>query len=246
VTSPALAREMPDGSRAYTHPLTGEEVPSVTTVIAMMNKPKLVGWSARMAAEYAVSHWEELGRLPVMERVSRIRYAHERVRDEKADLGDAVHNLIDAWQKGKPSPDPPGSINAYVSQFIAFMTEKRPRFLMNEFTVWSDVHGYAGTGDWIAEIAGRIVLGDTKSGRRVYEEAGLQVSALAGADHILTPEGAEIEMPAIDALAVLHIRPRSWKLIPVSRQEENFRAFLACRQIWEWNHHVKPYVLGAA
>src|SRR5690349_18139839 len=142
MTRPALAREMPDGSRRYVHPVTGEIYPSVTTILDMINKPALIGWAARMAAEYAVSQWDELGELPPLERVAPIREAHQRVAGDAAGKGDAVHEVVDSWMSGKPHPDSPKAIAPFVSNFISFLTDVRPVFLENEVTLMSREHGY--------------------------------------------------------------------------------------------------------
>jgi hypothetical protein len=247
VTSPPLAIEQADGSRAYVHPLTGEKVPSVTTIIsAGIPRPLLVGWAARKAAEHAVANWSSLAELPPGERLEQIRYAHERFAQEKADIGNEVHNLIDCWGSGRPLAATPKEISGYVNSFIDFMLDKRPKFLFNEVTLWSREHEYAGTADFIAEIDGKVCLGDCKTGRRVYDEVGLQLSALRHADFIISPDGEEAGMPPIDFTAALHVRPRSWKFIPVVHDAENFATFLACRQVYRWTHEVAPSVLEAA
>lgn len=244
MTGPALAITRPDGSRKYRHPLTGEEVPSVTTVIKnAFPKPALVGWAARMAAEYAVSHWRELEPLTVQEKVDRIRYAHEKVRDEASAKGNAVHETIDAWSKGEALAIYKGT-DSFVNQYTDFVITRRPKFIENEVTLWSRTYGYAGTADWIAEIDGTIYLGDNKTGKGVYAEAALQLSALAGCDFIIREDGSEEEIPALQELAALHVRPRSWKFITVARREECFSAFLAARELMTWSEKVAPYVLG--
>ena len=242
MTSPVLARDLPDGSRRYVHPVTGEEVPSVTTILSVIAKPALTGWAARTAAAYAVSNWDQLAAMRVSERTELIRHAHDREAQAAARTGDAVHAMIEAWAAGRPYPELPKQAGGFASQYAAFLLEARPRFLENEVTLWSRADRYAGTCDWIAEIGGTVILGDTKTGRRVYPEAALQVSALAHAEVIVRADGTEEEMPVIGGLAVLHVRPRSWQLITVSRETENVAAFLAARDIWGWQHEVAPAV----
>jgi hypothetical protein len=246
VTAPELAREMPDGSRRYIHPVTGQSVPSVTTVLSVIAKPKLTGWAARSAAQYAVANWEMLSQLDAAERCELIMTAHERSSGAAASKGDTVHELIQAWSTGVPFPEVPKEVGGFVSQYISFLMTEQPVFLANEVTMWSHEHGYAGTCDWIARIGTGIILADVKSGRRAYPEAGLQVAALAGADVIIAADGTERELPVISSLAVLHIRPRSWKLIPVKHRQENLAAFLAALQLWRWQHETAPDVLEAA
>lgn len=242
MTKPVLAVQSGD-HRVYRHPRTREEVPSVTTVIGMVSKPFLVPWAAKMAAEHAAANWYRLSKLSPEERITEIKNAHKQYAEKRADIGDAVHDLIDCWSKGTSYHEWPVEIDPYINQFISFMTEHRPEFLENEVTLWSRKHNYAGTADWIAKIDGRVILGDNKTGRRVYNEVGLQLSALANADFIIREDGTEEPLPEIEGLAALHIRPRSWKLVPVYEQGECFSAFLAARKLLYWEREIAPNVL---
>jgi hypothetical protein len=241
--SPPLAKTQPDGSRRYVHPVTGEVVPSVTTCLRVISKPNITQWAARKAAQFAVLHMDELEGLSSQEKVDRIAGEHENISGAARDLGTAIHETIDSWQKGAAAEDPEGA-GPYLNRFIDWVLDVQPSFIENECTLWSRTHEYAGTADAIAEINHKTYLLDFKTGKGVYAEAALQVSALAGADFIITPEGEEKEIPALDFLAAVHIRPRSCKLIPVSGQEENMKAFLAARQILRWQEEVAPHVLG--
>jgi hypothetical protein len=241
VSGPPLAVTDPDGFRRYHHPKTGEVAPSVTSVLRVISKPELAAWKEKRIAEYALTG--ELEGLSLPEKVERARDAPQKVADDAAGIGNAVHDAIDAWGKGDAHQAGKGA-SSYLDRFIDFMMENQPRFLFNEVTVWSRQYEYAGTADWIAEIGGHVYLGDTKSGRKVYEEAALQASALAGADFIIREDGTEEEIPPIEYLAVLHLRPRSWKMIPVNHREENFAAFLGAREILRWQEECKPTVLG--
>ena len=150
MTAPALAVTRPDGSRVYRHPVTGEEVPSVTTVIkAGIPKPKITQWAARKAAEFAVANWNDMSDLSVTEKVDMIRFAHEKIANDAAGIGDAVHETIDAWNKGEQREVTKGT-SSFLDQFTRFVFDKQPRFIENEVTLWSRTHGYAGTADWIA------------------------------------------------------------------------------------------------
>ena len=228
----------------YVHPVTGEIVPSVTTVMDVaIAKPKLIGWAARQAAQYAVSNWSSLSSMPPVMRAQEIAEAHSRTAQAAATKGDLVHEVIDTWNKGE-AMEVPKIVGAQVDQFTRFIMDRKPRFIENEVTMWSREYRYAGTADWIAEIDGYTCLGDNKTGKRVYEEVGLQLSALAHCDFIIRPDGEEIPIPPISRLLVLHIRPRSWKLIPVNHDEENWKAFLAARVIYGWIHNTAPEVVG--
>jgi hypothetical protein len=243
MSAPPLAVEQPDGTRRYVHPVTAEAQPSITTIIDQIAKPGLTPWATRRSGEFAARNWEEMAGLSPPEKVDKIRLASARETEAARQVGTAVHELIQDWSTGVPHAVSP-QISSYANQFVSFMIEAKPRFLRNEFTVWSGTYGYAGTADALIVIDGHTYLVDFKCGRNLHEEVGLQLSALAHADCILHPDGAEEEIPAIEFLAAVHIRPRSHKMVIVNHDRENFRAFLAARQLFDWTLNVKPTVLG--
>lgn len=237
MTKPVLAIQTPQGRR-YKHPQTGELVPSVTAVIeAGVPKPWYGPWAAKMSAEHACANWLRLSGMPHIQRMAEIKNAHKVYAEKKAYLGDIVHNLVECWSTGVAFPDPPKEIDSYVNQFINFLTTHKPEFIENEVTMWSHEHGYAGTADFIIKIDGVTYLADLKTGRSLHEEIGMQLSALAHADCILRADGTEDPIPQIDALAGLHVRPRSWKLVEIP--DVSFDYFLAAQDIMEWTLNVK-------
>jgi hypothetical protein len=245
MTGPALAvTDEITGYRRYIHPQTGETVPSVTTIMKSLPKQEiLVPWASRMSAEHADANWARLSTLPHGERVEEIKNAHKVYTDKRSDVGTEVHDLIDCWSKGTPFPEVTTEVKQYARSFTKFMMSARPEFLENEVTVWSRTYGYAGTADFIARIDGKIVLGDVKSGKRLYPEVGIQLSALAHADFIIREDGSEEPLPPIERMAGLHIRPRSWRLTYVKKDVENFRCFLAAQEIMVWGIATAPLVL---
>jgi hypothetical protein len=136
-------------------------------------------------------------------------------------------------------------VEPFMEQFAEFLTERAPVFAENECTVWNRTEGYAGTLDFIAAINGHPTLGDTKTGKRVYPEVALQLSALARAEFILREDGTEEPMPPVTHLAALHLRPRSWALVPVSFHAASWDAFRAAVQLTSWLRDTAPTVLGA-
>ena len=244
MTNPPLARET-DSGREYVNFRTGEIAPSITTVLKMLAKPQVEDWKIRMAADHANLNWDEMSEWHPVRRKEAMTGAHQAYSDEKAALGTLVHEVCEKCVKGIPV-NVPKIASPYMAQFARFLMEKQPVFTEAEVTVWSRGLEYAGTADAIAEIGGETWLIDIKTGKGIYPEHGLQLAALKYADFIIRPDCSEEPIPQIDHLAVLHLRPRSWKLVKIREEEECFRAFRATRDLYWWVHEVAEDVLEAA
>lgn len=243
MTKPILAVQTNEG-RMYVHPLTGEAVYSVTTIIEQGIPKKLDDWAGKQAAKYAVQNWHELTLKPEIERLRLIAQAHERVRKEAADKGDTVHNSAEAKVKGEPDDNSPGHMKQLDNFFI--VSQLTP--LYTEVSVWNRTIGYAGTADLVAQDQqGRYILIDYKTGRGIWPEMAVQLEALARAEFIIEPSGEEIPLPPIAEVGVLHLRPRSWWYYPIRNDEaaeRNWSAFLGAQQVSSWRRLHPNLVWG--
>jgi hypothetical protein len=242
MSAPALAQTLPDGSRKYIHPLTGEQVPSVTTIMKVLDKPALQGWGARVAAEYAWKNKDQLALFEERDFIAAVKSAHQTEARTAADLGTLIHEICERW--GNNPVDIPKQADPYVNQFIAFLGDVKPEFVLKEVTFWNRTVGYAGTADAVAVIGKECWVIDYKTGKGVYPEYGLQLAALGAGEFSVDIDGTEYEMPPITRHAIVHLRPRSWKMIEIMQPEECFTAFQACRELWHWQTMVAPDVLA--
>lgn len=250
MTTPKVSTIRRGGSRFYVHPDTAEKVPGVTSILGMLPKPFLKPWAAKMVAEYAVdnigSYIDLLLRGERQAVVDMLKRAPDRNTAGAADIGTEVHDLFDRMAQGEPRParvHP--ELVPYVDHFEAFLEEFTPSFTFMEETVWSDEHGYAGSFDAFAEIAGERVWVDYKTTRSgVHEEVALQLAAYRHADYIVRPDGSRVPMPPADGGAVLHVRPEGWKLVPVACGEEQFATFQHLREVFRWEKELKQGVIG--
>lgn len=231
--------------RIYKHPDSGESWPSVTTIIGQaVNKPALPRWAAKASAEYAAGNWDVLASLEEDERVTLIKGAPWKLSDKAANLGTAVHDAVDHWLRDEPMPEWAPGVEPFMVQLCEFLEERKPRIIYTETTVINREVGYAGTLDILAEINGRITLIDTKTGKGVYPEAGLQLAALAHAETVLHPNGSEEDVCPPDVAAVLHLRPRSWALVPITDLDACWDGFRYAVGVAEWVRDTAPHVLG--
>lgn len=226
--------------REYTWPPTDERFVSVTTVLSVINKPALVNWAAKMCAQFAVENVESWKNLDPDAAVDLLKGAHRRNTNRAARLGTAVHEAAEAWSKGERMPVWAPSIAPRMRQFQNWLEEFQPEVEHSEVTVYHRAISYAGTADLIVWIGGDRVLVDIKTGKSVYGETELQLSAYANAQFIGMDNGTEVPMPEIDQAAALRLGERSFEFLPARLTPELFKAFCAAVDLWRWNDGTAP------
>jgi hypothetical protein len=115
-----------------------------------------------------------------------------------------------------------------------------------EQVVWSTTYRFAGTLDFLAQItlpghaAPVYVVGDIKTGKAIYDDARLQVSAYVAAlremEH--APPGvwaAVVQLPKSETDPELEIR-----LVAPEEQVELFATFLHVQALWNWQQAQRP------
>lgn len=232
MTEPALAFNVRGRGRHYRHPVTGEEVPSVTNVIGVLDKPALPRWAAKVVAEQA---WllrgtlDELGR---DEAVDVLKGAPWRKSTRAADRGTTIHDYLHARAQGVEPPELEGEAAKYRKAADGFLDLMKPEFLMTETTVFGA--GYAGTFDFIARFGDRVVLGDYKTSKDLYPEVALQLAAIANADEAVV-DGEIVSLPVVDECWGVLLTPSRFVVKRVD-VEGAFGAFLAALELWHWKH----------
>ena len=269
MASPTHARQTTRG-RTYEHPKTGEVAWSVSTIIdSGVPKKALMYWSAKEVAEAAVANHRLVSAMVDAVRIIRaddkhikgivsdpdaveaavewLKNAPWRKKAHRALVGTAVHSWIEAHTLGRPlEPHADPEIAPYQPAWLSFIDDFEPEFLATEMTVWNRTESYAGTLDWIARINGRTLLGDTKTGKEIYADVALQLSAYYRGEFALLKDGSEQPMPHLDGAVALHLRDDgTYRLIPVDVSERVFRAFLMAREVMRWAEEIAPEVLGA-
>lgn len=249
MTTPRVKTMKRGGSRFYVHPDRKDyKVPGVTSVVGMLPKPFLPRWAAKATAEWTVDNLGSVVGLALNDpqgAVDVMKGAPWRDTRQAADTGTAVHDLYERLGNGEDVGRVHPDLEPYVSHFHEFVAEFSPEFILQEETVWSEAHNYAGSFDLLAGVDGERVIIDYKTTRSgVYPEVALQLSAYANADYIINPDGSTEELPEVESAAVLHVRPEGWQLIPVSIGPEVFEVFLRLRDVFEFDRDLKDRVLG--
>lgn len=244
MTQPVNAQTDGDG-RFYLWPPTNEQFTSVTTILSVLNKPFLVKWAAKEAALCAVNEFPMISQLMEQGRktdaVDYIKTAHTRLTETASDAGTGAHAWIEWRIAGGPKPN--GGVPPHLQHFENFCLVHKPEFLLCEATVYNRKEGYAGTMDFMAKLDGMTTIVDVKTGKSVYPEAALQLTAYNNAE-FNGKDNTEYAFPKAEAGAVLHIRPNGYKLIPVSVSDEVWRSFLYIKEAYRWMKYISKNVIN--
>ena len=264
MTAPAQARQRTrSGPRTYPWPPQPPhemENLSVTSALKSLAKPWLIGWGVKMAAECAVEDHaligemlkKKTGKKAALDYIKQARY---RDSEGKADRGTIVHAAIESYVSGKPVDTdavqqqleekavPEGLWAAtykMIDGVMEFLFDYEPEILWSEATVHSRKHRYAGTADLIARLRiGESILPaviDVKTGKSVYNETAMQLTAYARADFVGLDDGTE--KPLLPGRGrIKHgivIRPTAsgrYEKVHFDLTDEVMNKFLACLEL---------------
>ncbi|MFC8424001.1 hypothetical protein ACFUN7_24505 [Streptomyces sp. NPDC057236] len=255
----------------YRVPGTDTKLRRVTTILSTgFPKPQLVFWAANLTAEDAFANLPRLVAASLNpadreEAYDWLRKGHIRKKDERAEIGGAVHDVIEAHVLGQPIPESfltDEEIAPFVENFLRFVTEWEIEFEASEMVVGNLTDGWAGTLDYlfrsapIARLLGvparTLFVGDTKTGgeldeKGVYPEAGAQMSAYRRAEVAWLRDGTQIPMPKVhDTGIVLHLRPEGFRVMPLKCGDDVYAVFQHAQAIAEFQRVLSKSVVGDA
>lgn len=240
-----------DGPSGRFYLVDGDSFPSVTHILQVIGKPALINWAANqertLVSEASADLYEDLARLAkpmprtaylttLQARLGKVK-AHKRELEKASEIGTQVHALVE-WRMrkelGQVVGHEPRVLDDAQWAFMAWedwakSVQLKPKLI--EQTVYSRVHGYAGTMDLLAEVEGVETLIDFKTGKAIYAEAYLQnvayQVALSEMGHGTVQAGMVIRLPKIqnDPAFEVGIVPPAAELFPT---------FLAVKELWKW------------
>lgn len=230
-----------DSGNGRTYTWNDEVFVSVTTVLNCLNKPALPRWAAGSVAQFVASEFpvvaDLIGRGQKSAAIDLMKGSPWRQRDKAADVGTAVHKVVEAVANGA-LPVVTEEEEAHLEHFVRFMEAFKPEILVSEGTIFNRKYNYAGTLDLILKFDGLTWLVDVKSGKGVYPEYAMQVAAYSRGEFIGMPDGTEELMPIIDKGAVLHLRPNGYHFVPVNIGKEVYESFLYCRELFRFTDDI--------
>lgn len=223
------------------HEVEGVWYPRVTKIVEVKAKPALYFFYASLP-NYA---------------------AGEAIKERSAQEGSAVHDAVETILKGE-TPVVPELVRPAVVAFWRWFKANDLKALKIEEKLVSKKHRYSGTMDALVELNGKLGVLDIKTGTSVYRDYALQTSAYVEAlkeDPNMPPLTRWIlrldqARKCVRCGALLRDkggRPKirnekygcdhEWgpmegeaELQEFSDFEKDIKAFLACKNLWEWEN----------
>jgi len=244
-----------DGPAGRFYEIDGVLYPSVTHILTAINKPALVFWAANqertLVTEAAADLHAEWCREIVPVEIPRAAYlatlrsrlghqkAHQKQLAAAGDIGTETHKYIEWFLRtaiGADAGPKPVVCDAALWGFMAFEDFAKSvnlKPVLIEQTVYSKVHGYAGTMDLLARVNGELTLIDFKTGKAVYNESHLQSAAysvaLAEMGYAPTRAALIIRLPKVDT-------DPAFEVVTVPPVADLFPVFLAVKELWKWTY----------
>ena len=253
MSAPQITRS---ASHQYTY--AGRTYPGVTSILKVIDKSDaLMAWAARNTAEAAVEMAQATFDPDDPNSITSLTHLIRTVgpegavkaltsrsswkRDEAAQLGTAVHALADELINGRlDTSTVPANVRDHVKYYAEWWAASGWTVRTSEAMIVHETHGYGGTLDLLCrDRDGRTVLADIKTGKGVYSEAVLQLTAYGGAELIQTPAGTIFPMPAVERYAILHVTAKGVREIEVPVGTLEQVAWGACIDLHAWKETTK-------
>lgn len=180
----------------------GTEVPSVTTVLKLINKPELVNWA----------NWLGFKKWKV-----------DTVLEQSSEIGTNVHNLIEKFIKNRyVDLDKPGEtkyngsaelVEHCFKLFYKWHKNHEIKYILSEAQLVCDVYG--GTVDCVCEVDGTLFIVDFKTSSKVYSSMFMQLAAYL---HLVSTNYPDLK---IERVAILHIgrKNNKYKFVEMDKDE---------------------------
>lgn len=168
-------------ARKHCYTLDGKPLNGVTTVLGVINKPALVGWAARMTADWIRGNcdWEQDAPDNRTYRVNELELQeaskfHSKRKTDAGSKGTDVHALVEDYIKrcideknGVAIEESSGDPMA--DKFIKWAMSNEVVFHESEKKMYSEKLWLAGTCDFTCSINGKKFVGDLKTMAKMWD-----------------------------------------------------------------------------
>jgi hypothetical protein len=222
-------------------------LPSVTSIIGILDKPQLTRWKMREVAKAAIAIPGPQGDEPVERFADRAIEAAMSQVGEAADLGSRIHAAIENLMRGG-AEEPSEELKPYVKPVLEWMRQVGVKVTHSEIVLVNAVHGFAGRVDALftwGDGFGKLGILDfktkkTKEGEKVeaYDEHTLQLAAYAathyGAEHLQHVVAANLFISSTEPGRLEVVKHDKGKLVAA------YEAFCQMCAVWRFRKGYDP------
>ncbi len=238
-------------------------VPSVTTILDVLNKPALPWWGMKVGVEglltlnaagiVDVGSYDESNTDEIVSLLTQEKLTVNHVKGKAADRGTSVHTAFEKWTIDGTIPDPqffPEEERLYVQGLANFLTDAKLEPVASEVTVGSKSDGYAGRYDLLAYYGGEEVCTHLtpKKERREALEPGLYLFDLKTSSGVYpgshfrqlaayAKASVECGYDEPDDCAVINVQKDGRYQVKVSNA--TYEDFDVVRQVWLSDQRLK-------
>jgi CRISPR/Cas system-associated exonuclease Cas4 (RecB family) len=191
--------------------LNGVEIPSVTEIISIIDKPFLRLWYGKNGTKEC-----------------------QRIMKESGELGSRVHDAIEAILKGEePPPLSPQEVGM-VHWFELWQNETDFRPVELELKVVSERHKFHGTFDALGTFGDstELVMCDWKTSSKIDDSYALQLAAYAAAYEEQT--GIGVTKGMIVRMDKKATSKKQFEVKEFNGLPKYFEVFLSCLDVWNF------------
>ena len=207
-------------SRQNRYKLTdGTVVPSVTTILGVLNKPALLVWANNLGLQ---------------------GYKMGEYVDELAQVGTCAHLMITSMLQGqKPDLDDFSKVQIDMAEnsvlsFLEWQRQNDFYIIETELQLVSENLRYGGTIDCYCKLNNKFTILDFKTGKSIYDEHLLQVSAYK---HLAEENGFKVEQVGI--LQIGRTEDEGFSECYISDTETHWELFKSCLNIYHLQKALK-------
>lgn len=252
------------GDRFYEQPGTGLEAPSVTSFLKVLPKPALEKWKREQAVRWVIENIDifqrELERGKTVDNLVTMAMSAQHSTFDAAASGDVAHKIMEDSALGE-EPHIPVGYGSVPEVWKDFVEEFGVEVFAVEPLIHNYTQGYSGSADLIAygywprfnfeggEFEATVTKGlaviDYKTGKGLYGSTAYQNTAYAMGETYETPDGEELELPAVDLSFGFWLRPSGWALYPLAYNDDTKTVVRAARALYDrtqsdWKYRGKP------
>jgi len=196
-----------------------KRVPSVTTILGILNKPALLTWAWQCGVD---------------------GLDYRAVRDDAAGVGTLAHYLIMCDLKGKTpdtstySPSDLHRAETCLIKYWDWQKQTKPEPLLIEEPLVSEMYSFGGTIDCLAKCGDEVWLVDYKTGKGIYAE---MIYQLAAYKWLLEENGQHVDQARI--LRIGRNEDEGFEEKQFNNLDKAFELFLNCKNIYELQKEIK-------